>query len=336
MAKADQPEPRGQERQRRLGGGRRQASRSRAQDPRATDPTARRPATPACPADVKEGFVHGERGGEHRRQRHDGAGPGATRPARNDAAAPAREHGPDVERRAPRADGTPPISITGVPARRSADARPPSAATASASVVPNGSGTASGVSGSGANAHAAEEDAPRERDGGQEGRLMMPVARRPPRRYSARGGIRRNSASASAMLAAAPLSSACLTKPVQRVGGGECGHGGLTIRCGRRRGGPRPARCASACRRDSGRCRLDPGGTGGRAKSRQDERDVPGARDHRVIAIGLALPGAAGMDVHVGDDASGRAACRCPTASPKYRPSKRTMPVSRRAGSRSS
>ena len=35
----------------------------------------------------------------------------------------------------------------------------------------------------------------------------------------------------------------------------------------------------------------------------QDERDVPGARDHRMLAVGVALPAAARMHVHVGDDA---------------------------------
>lgn len=49
-----------------------------------------------------------------------------------------------------------------------------------------------------------------------------------------------------------------LDQAVQFVGGGECGHGGLTVRCGRRCDGPRPARCTSACRRDSGRCRPTP------------------------------------------------------------------------------
>src|SRR6185437_8594327 len=35
----------------------------------------------------------------------------------------------------------------------------------------------------------------------------------------------------------------------------------------------------------------------------EDERDVAGTGDHRMIAIGAALSGATGVHVHIGDDA---------------------------------
>ena len=65
MAKADEPQPRGQERERRLGaGGAKPVTRGRRIPERQTDSTPSRDADMA--GDVKKGFVHGERGGEHR------------------------------------------------------------------------------------------------------------------------------------------------------------------------------------------------------------------------------------------------------------------------------
>ena len=45
---------------------------------------------------------------------------------------------------------------------------------------------------------------------------------------------------------------------------------------------------------------------------RQDQREVPHARNHRVLAVGAALPGSTGMDVNVPDDAQFPAPARLP------------------------
>ena len=68
--------PRGQEREHRLGdGGVKPVARRRRIPERQTHSTPSRDADMA--GDVKKGFIHGERGGEHRRQRHDGRRHGA-------------------------------------------------------------------------------------------------------------------------------------------------------------------------------------------------------------------------------------------------------------------
>ena len=125
--------------------------------------------------DVKKGFIHGERGGEHRRQRHDGRRHGCRfGRCRNDPAAPAGEHGTHMKRRAPCGRRAADLDH-----RRPGCRFPDAGAEAHDRVGERDERKRDGQRcvGQRRHAHAAQEDAPRERDGGQEGRLVMAVSR---------------------------------------------------------------------------------------------------------------------------------------------------------------
>ena len=159
-----------------------------AQDPRATDPQRAVPRRRLA-GNIKKGFIHGERGGEHRRQRHDGR--------RHRASAGVPERSRRASRRTRRAHETARAARTARRRSRSPACRLPAPRCWRQShdgVGERGAERKRGEQrcvGQRRHGHAAQEDAPRERDGGQERGLMMPVARGIVRRCAAQGDIRR-------------------------------------------------------------------------------------------------------------------------------------------------
>ena len=190
MAKADQPQPRRQER--------RAPARRRCAKPVARGagfhsdrPTDRRPATPTWPETKRKASLTASAAASIGASGMTGAGTGAASAVRrNDPAAPAGEqrHGRETARAA--RHGAPPISITGVPAAGSADAAAERDDRFGERCAERKRRRQRCV-GQRATRDAAQKHAPRERDGGQERGLVMPDRARPRRRCAARGGIRR-------------------------------------------------------------------------------------------------------------------------------------------------
>ena len=149
MPEADQPEAGGQVAQRRrarVAATSSQSDRRRFPEDRAR--RVRRPATATSPETMEKGLVDGQRGGQHRRERHRAACAGAdlqrepgTIPPRQPANTARTREAVATLRRA-----RPPIAMSGMPAAAAPDVPPQGHDRVARASAPKGSGTASGTS----------------------------------------------------------------------------------------------------------------------------------------------------------------------------------------------